>query len=237
MLGKKINFTKAKKPSKNKLIGNYVILEPLNITKHTKQLFDNFSLDKKNKIWNYLSYGPFINIKDFKNKTDVICAANVICHVPDLVDLIKGVDVLLSKTWIVPDLPCAIRLYQKTKTHNFRFVTRNGEMIDGNGNVQVGVGNNGMGPIVRNSELREMGARITLLESQIETQSIIYQRQQNDIAECESTQRTLQNDLDRERENLALRKVDQEQTNHKIDQLQEQYDIDRKSTRLNYSHW
>ena len=37
------------------------------------------------------------NLKDFKNKTDVICAANVICHVPDLVNLIKGVDVLLSK--------------------------------------------------------------------------------------------------------------------------------------------
>jgi len=146
-------------------------------------------------------------------------------HVQVTSELRGLVDVLLSKTWIVPDLPCAIRLYQETKAHNFRFVTHNGEMIDGNGNVQVGVGNNGMGPIVRNSELREMGARITLLESQIETQSIIYQRQQNDIAECESTQRTLQNDLDRERENLALRKVDQEQTNHKIDQLQEQYDI------------
>ena len=37
------------------------------------------------------------NLTDFKNKTDVICAANVICHVPDLVDLIKGVDILLSK--------------------------------------------------------------------------------------------------------------------------------------------
>ena len=36
-------------------------------------------------------------INNFKNKTDVICAANVICHVPDLVNLIKAVDTLLSK--------------------------------------------------------------------------------------------------------------------------------------------
>jgi len=66
MFGKKVNFTKAKLPSKKKLIGSYVELEPLNIAKHSKQLFDNFSGDKKNKIWNYLPYGPFKNIIDFK---------------------------------------------------------------------------------------------------------------------------------------------------------------------------
>jgi len=36
------------------------------------------------------------NIKNFKNKTDVVCAANVICHVPDLNNLISSVDSLLS---------------------------------------------------------------------------------------------------------------------------------------------
>jgi len=36
------------------------------------------------------------NIKNFKNKTDVVCAANVICHVPDLNNLINSVDSLLS---------------------------------------------------------------------------------------------------------------------------------------------
>ncbi|MBC8306279.1 MAG: class I SAM-dependent methyltransferase [Pelagibacterales bacterium] len=35
-------------------------------------------------------------IKDFKKKTDVIYAANVICHVPDLKNLIKTIDALLS---------------------------------------------------------------------------------------------------------------------------------------------
>ena len=33
----------------------------------------------------------------FKKKTDLICAANVICHIPNLNDLIRGVQTLLSK--------------------------------------------------------------------------------------------------------------------------------------------
>ena len=36
------------------------------------------------------------NIKNFKNKTDVICAANVICHVPNLNNLVSSIDSLLS---------------------------------------------------------------------------------------------------------------------------------------------
>ena len=35
-------------------------------------------------------------IQKFKKNTNVICAANAICHVPNLVDLIKSVDELLS---------------------------------------------------------------------------------------------------------------------------------------------
>lgn len=36
------------------------------------------------------------NLKNFKNETDVICAANVIAHIPDLIDLISATDLLLS---------------------------------------------------------------------------------------------------------------------------------------------
>jgi len=66
MQGKKVNFKKAKTPLRKKLMGEYVILEPINLTKHLTQLYKNFSADKKNIIWNYLPYGPFKNIKDFK---------------------------------------------------------------------------------------------------------------------------------------------------------------------------
>ena len=35
--------------------------------------------------------------KKFKKNTDLICAANVICHIPDLNDLIQSVDFMLNK--------------------------------------------------------------------------------------------------------------------------------------------
>ena len=47
MLGKKIKFKKAKTPSKTKLNGKYAVLEPININKHTEDLYVNFSQDKK----------------------------------------------------------------------------------------------------------------------------------------------------------------------------------------------
>jgi RimJ/RimL family protein N-acetyltransferase len=66
MLGKKVNFIKAKIPTKKRLNGKYVVLEPLNFKKHYKDLFRNYSKDKNNKIWKYLPYGPFKKIGNFK---------------------------------------------------------------------------------------------------------------------------------------------------------------------------
>ena len=66
MLGKKVKFKKAKTPTKEKLKGKYVVLEVININKHAKDLYTNFSKDKKNKIWTYLPYGPFISVGSFK---------------------------------------------------------------------------------------------------------------------------------------------------------------------------
>ena len=64
--GAPIKFKKAKIPSKKILNGKYVVLEPININKHSKGLYANFSKDKKNKIWEYLPYGPFKSYGSFK---------------------------------------------------------------------------------------------------------------------------------------------------------------------------
>ena len=40
-LGPKVKFKKAKLPTKKKLFGKYTILEPLNVTKHSKELYFN----------------------------------------------------------------------------------------------------------------------------------------------------------------------------------------------------
>ena len=66
MLGSKTKFKKAKIPFRKNLEGRYVALEPLNISKHSKDLYLNFSKDKKNIIWKYLPYGPFKNHIHFK---------------------------------------------------------------------------------------------------------------------------------------------------------------------------
>ena len=58
-IGFPINFKKAKHPNKNFLIGTYTILEPINVTKHADDLFDNFSKDNKGKDWTYMHEGPF----------------------------------------------------------------------------------------------------------------------------------------------------------------------------------
>jgi len=73
MLGNKVSFKKAKIPSKKKLNGKHVVLEPMNINKHSKDLYTNFSIDKKNRIWTYLPYGPFKSYRSFKKWLKFFC--------------------------------------------------------------------------------------------------------------------------------------------------------------------
>ena len=72
-LGFAVKFKKAKLPSKKKLIGRYCFLEPINIRKHSKDLYKNYSLDKKNVIWTYLPYGPFKSHGSFKKWLKSFC--------------------------------------------------------------------------------------------------------------------------------------------------------------------
>ena len=54
-------------------------------------------------------------IKNFKHQTDVIFAANVICHVPNLVGLIKALDQLLSKDGVfIFEEPYLGSMFEKT---------------------------------------------------------------------------------------------------------------------------
>ena len=66
----------------------------------SKNVADLSKKNRVNVVNEFFNFENASNLKNFKGKTDVICAANVICHVPDLVDLIKGVEVLLSKDGI-----------------------------------------------------------------------------------------------------------------------------------------
>ena len=50
-----------------------------------------------NTINKFFSYKTSKDLKKFKKRTDIIIAANAICHIPNLKDLIKGLDNLLTK--------------------------------------------------------------------------------------------------------------------------------------------
>ena len=60
-MGYRVKFIKAKFPSKKRLIGKYCYLEPVNVKKHSKDLFKNFYKDKKGIDWIYMPQGPFKN--------------------------------------------------------------------------------------------------------------------------------------------------------------------------------
>ena len=54
-------------------------------------------LNVKNK---FFCFKEVSKLKQYYNKTDLICAANVICHIPDLNDVIKSINFLLKKDGI-----------------------------------------------------------------------------------------------------------------------------------------
>ena len=58
---------------------------------------------KKNNIRteiNFFNSESIKTLKNFKNNTDIVCASNVICHIPNLKNLILSIDEVLSKKGI-----------------------------------------------------------------------------------------------------------------------------------------
>ena len=74
------------------------------------------AMKKKIKTINkFFSYKTANSLKKFKNNTDLICGANAICHIPNLNDLIKGINILLSKKGVfVFEEPYLGSMYEKT---------------------------------------------------------------------------------------------------------------------------
>ena len=76
------------------------------------------NIAKKNGIKtinSFFSYKISKNLKQFIKETDIIIAANVICHIPNLKDLIRGVDNLLStKGLFIFEEPYLGSMFEKT---------------------------------------------------------------------------------------------------------------------------
>ena len=74
-VGFSLKFNKAKLPDSKFLKGKYSILEPINIKKHSKDLFKNFYLDKKNIDWIYMPVGPFKTLNKLKKYLKNSCSS------------------------------------------------------------------------------------------------------------------------------------------------------------------
>ena len=80
---------------------------------------ENTALEAKKKgvktINSFFSQKNIFELKDFLDNTDLICGANVICHIPDLTDTIKAVDELLSKKGVfIFEEPYLGSMFKKT---------------------------------------------------------------------------------------------------------------------------
>ena len=73
---------------KNKIIG----FEP---SQNVAEIAKKNKIPTVNEFFNKKSVE---NLNDFLKKTDLICSSNVICHIPNLTELIESVDMLLSKS-------------------------------------------------------------------------------------------------------------------------------------------
>ena len=87
----------------------YIGFEP---SSNVAELANNKGIKTINKFFDVNS---LTLIKNFIGQTDVIFAANVICHIPDLIGLIKNVDELLSKKGVfVFEEPYLGSMFEKT---------------------------------------------------------------------------------------------------------------------------
>ena len=63
----------------------------------------------------FFGFESLESVKNFKHQTDVIFAANVICHIPNLVELIKTIDQLLSNDGVfIFEEPYLGSMFEKT---------------------------------------------------------------------------------------------------------------------------
>ena len=66
------NWEPSKRPTMQKICGEYCVLEPINISKHANKLFENLLLKNNGESWTYLPYGPFHDYGAFINWLNTI---------------------------------------------------------------------------------------------------------------------------------------------------------------------
>ncbi|WP_298626411.1 GNAT family protein [uncultured Legionella sp.] len=69
-----ISWLARKRPEKKPINGSFCILEPMDINKHAKDLYESLLMDNKGESWTYLPYGPFQSLHEFKAWLERTCS-------------------------------------------------------------------------------------------------------------------------------------------------------------------
>ena len=67
------NWSPPPTPPRRAMRGGYCIVEPLSVEKHSADLFRANQLDRENRIWVYLPYGPFATLDDYQRWMTETC--------------------------------------------------------------------------------------------------------------------------------------------------------------------
>lgn len=63
-------------PPRTPMEGSHCRLEPLDVARHARELFRAFSADADNRIWTYLSSGPFDDFETYRHWMEKSCLGN-----------------------------------------------------------------------------------------------------------------------------------------------------------------
>lgn len=63
----------AQTPNDDVLQGKYCHCQPLNLERHSEQLYNAYMQDKENRVWVYLPYGPFDSLDGYRDWMNAAC--------------------------------------------------------------------------------------------------------------------------------------------------------------------
>lgn len=72
-IGDPVEWSGAKRPDRTAMDGRFCRVEPIDIEKHSADLFAAFNADKEDRIWTYLPYGPFRVLAEFQDWMAATC--------------------------------------------------------------------------------------------------------------------------------------------------------------------
>jgi RimJ/RimL family protein N-acetyltransferase len=71
-----LGWTPVQSPPRTPMGGYYCRVEPLEIDRHAKDLFEAYKADTENRVWTYLAYGPFDTFDSYVDWMQRVCTGN-----------------------------------------------------------------------------------------------------------------------------------------------------------------